>query len=107
MRKSKFTDEQMVKAPTEPPIRLEIAPGVRHEPGVLSMARTADPNSATAQFFVCVGSPGHRDGQYAAFGFVEEGYDVVEAIAAAPTGTAGGMKNVPTTPVVISSMTRL
>ena len=39
-----------------------------HEPGVLSMARTNDPNSAGSQFFICLGTPTHLDGQYTAFG---------------------------------------
>ncbi|MEE2972778.1 MAG: peptidylprolyl isomerase [Planctomycetota bacterium] len=54
-----------------------------HEEGVLSMARSADPNSAGSQFFICLSRSGcqHLDGQYTAFGKVVEGMDVVEAIA--------------------------
>ena len=100
-------DESMTKGPTELPVQLEIAPGVTHVPGVVSMARTSDPNSATAQFFICVGSPSHLDGQYAAFGRVEEGYSVVEAIEGVPTEAVGGMSDVPSTPVVINSVSRL
>ncbi|MGE5561305.1 MAG: peptidylprolyl isomerase [Chloroflexota bacterium] len=55
---------------------------LRHTPGVISMARTADPNSAGSQFFIMVASSPHLDGQYAAFGKVTEGLDEVERIVA-------------------------
>ena len=51
-----------------------------HETGVLSMARTMAPNSAGSQFFVMVAPAPHLDGQYAAFGHVTDGMDVVDAI---------------------------
>ena len=54
-----------------------------HERGMLSMARTADPNSAGSQFFIMVESAPHLDGQYAAFGKVTEGMDVVDQIVSA------------------------
>ena len=55
----------------------------QHEEGVLSMARSADPNSAGSQFFICLSRGGcqHLDGEYTAFGKVIDGMDVVEAIA--------------------------
>lgn len=55
-----------------------------HHPGVLSMARAADPDSASSQFFICLTRDHcqHLDGQYTAFGKVTEGMDAVEAIAA-------------------------
>lgn len=55
---------------------------LKHEPGVVSLARSSDPNSASGQFFICQGkaSP-HLDGQYAAFGKVTDGMDVVDKIA--------------------------
>lgn len=55
-----------------------------HEPGVLSMARSGDPDSAGSQFFVCLTREHcqHLDGQYTAFGRVTDGMDVVEKIAA-------------------------
>jgi peptidyl-prolyl cis-trans isomerase B (cyclophilin B) len=58
----------------------------RHEPGVLSMARSADPNSAGSQFFVCLTREHcqHLDGQYTAFGKVIEGMDTIEKIAKTP-----------------------
>ena len=53
---------------------------LKHTPGVLSMARTNDPDSAGSQFFVMVEKAPHLDGQYAAFGKVIEGMDVADAI---------------------------
>ena len=57
----------------------------KHTPGVLSMARTMDPNSAGSQFFIMHKTSPHLDGQYAAFGKVTEGMDVVNKIAEVPT----------------------
>lgn len=54
---------------------------VLHERGVISMARTSDPNSATTQFFIMHQNAPHLDGQYAAFGKVIEGIEVVDQIA--------------------------
>lgn len=59
---------------------------LRHERGVLSMARTANPNSAGSQFFIMHDDAAHLDGNYAAFGRVIEGMDAVDAIAQTPTG---------------------
>ena len=56
-----------------------------HDPGVLSMARAMDPNSAGSQFFVMHKKSPHLDGQYAAFGKVTDGMDTVNAIASAKT----------------------
>lgn len=97
----------MSSAPTIPPIPLEIMAGLSHQPGVISMARTSDPDSATNQFFICVADDSGLDGDYAAFGEVESGYDVVEAISVVQTHTVGSHDDVPVTPVVIQSMTRL
>ncbi len=58
---------------------------LRHSRGVLSMARAMDPNSAGSQFFIMHEDAPHLDGQYAAFGKVIEGMDVVDAIAAVRT----------------------
>ena len=52
-----------------------------HQPGVLSMARAQDPNSAGSQFFICVANDDFLDGQYAAFGKLTEGLDVAERIS--------------------------
>lgn len=58
---------------------------LRHKRGVLSMARAANPNSAGSQFFIMHQDSPHLDGQYAAFGRVTNGMDVVDEIAAAQT----------------------
>ena len=59
---------------------------LRHTRGVLSMARSMMPNSAGSQFFIMHADAPHLDGDYAAFGKVTEGMDVVDGIANAPTG---------------------
>ena len=59
---------------------------LRHKRGVLSMARSSAPNSAGSQFFIMHEDAKHLDGQYAAFGKVTAGLDVVDAIAATKTG---------------------
>ena len=59
---------------------------LRHKRGVLSMARSSSPNSAGSQFFIMHEDAKHLDGQYAAFGKVTSGLDVVDAIAATKTG---------------------
>ena len=58
---------------------------LKHERGVLSMARTMFPNSASSQFFIMHQNAPHLDGQYAAFGKVTDGMDVVDAIATCQT----------------------
>ncbi len=78
---------------------------LKHTRGVLSMARTSDPNSASSQFFVMHMDAPHLDNQYAGFGKVTEGLDVLDAIANTPTGNYGWyMQDVPQTPVVIESI---
>ena len=72
-----------------------------HTAGVLSMARAMDPNSAGSQFFIMHETSPHLDGQYAAFGKVTEGLDVVNKIAAESTDYS----DKPMTPQVIESMT--
>ena len=59
---------------------------LRHKRGVLSMARSSSPNSAGSQFFIMHQDAKHLDGQYAAFGKVTSGMDVVDAIASTKTG---------------------
>ncbi len=70
---------------------------LKHTRGVISMARSMMPNSAGSQFFIMHEDAPHLDGQYAAFGRVTEGLDVVDAIASMDTD----MRDKPTTPVVI------
>jgi cyclophilin family peptidyl-prolyl cis-trans isomerase len=100
----------MTEKPTDPPIRNEArANQLRNNRGTLAMARTNDPNSATAQFFINLkdNAPldyGIRGAGYAVFGEVLDGMDVVDKIAAVRTTTvAGGHDDVPVTPVVILS----
>ena len=73
---------------------------LRHTRGVLSMARAAQPDSAGSQFFIMHADAPHLDGQYAAFGKVIEGLEVVDRIASVRTDYA----DKPLTPVVISSI---
>ena len=61
---------------------------IQHKRGVISMARAMSPNSAGSQFFIMHQDAPHLDGQYAAFGHVVDGMDVVDAIASVPTGYA-------------------
>ena len=58
---------------------------LKHERGVLSMARSMNPNSAGSQFFIMVDAAPHLDGQYAAFGKIIEGMDAADKIVAQPT----------------------
>ena len=59
---------------------------LKHDRGVLSMARSSNPDSAGSQFFIMVDPAPHLDGQYAAFGKVVEGMEVADAIVSTPTG---------------------
>lgn len=78
-----------------------------HRRGVISMARAQQFNSASSQFFIVQEDSTYLDGQYAAFGVVTEGMDVVDDIASVRTGsvTSSGMENVPVNPIVIESIT--
>lgn len=58
---------------------------IKHEKGVLSMARAMDPNSAGSQFFIMVAKAPHLDGQYAAFGRIIEGIEAADKIVSEPT----------------------
>ncbi len=93
---------------TRAPIPNEASNGLRNEVGTVAMARTNDPNSATAQFFINVSdnqslnfTPGNAG--YAVFGKVVKGMEVVKKIEAVATGPGpvGGHQNVPRKPVVI------
>ncbi len=74
---------------------------LKHEPGVLSMARTMFPNTAGSQFFLMHKTSPHLDGSYAAFGKVTEGLDIVDKIAQVATDYS----DKPLEPQVIKSMT--
>lgn len=83
-----------------------VANNISHERGVISMARTSAMNSASSQFFICHADATFLDGQYAAFGKVTEGFDVLDAIADVPVVMGmSGEKTTPFTPVVIKSVT--
>ena len=75
--------------------------GLRHTPGVLSMARAMHPDSAGSQFFIMHKTSPHLDGAYAAFGKVTEGLDVVDKIAQTPTD----FRDRPMTPQVMKTVT--
>ncbi len=78
---------------------------LKHERGVLSMARTSAPNSASSQFFIMHARAPHLDGQYAAFGKVYEGLDVIDKIANVPTTVKMWMyQDCPVKDVVISTI---
>ena len=78
---------------------------LKHERGVLSMARTNDPDSASSQFFIMHADAPHLDGEYAAFGKVTEGLEVIDEIAAVETTSLdNGMSDVPVEPVTIKSI---
>jgi peptidyl-prolyl cis-trans isomerase A (cyclophilin A) len=99
----------MQQKPTQPPIPLEANNGLKNDKYTVAMARTANPNSATAQFFINVADNAslnapQPDGHgYAVFGKVVRGTEVVDKIRAVATGNRGMHQNVPTTPVTILS----
>ncbi len=76
---------------------------IKHTRGVLSMARTMIPDSASSQFFIMHEDAPHLDSQYAAFGRVIEGLEVVDAIATVPTDR----RDIPRVDVVIESIRRM
>ena len=99
--------------PTRPPVVNEAEQaakaGLRNVPGTLAMARTSDPHSASAQFFINVKDNDFLDqgDGYAVFGKVVKGMDVVDIIVNSPTTMRGGMKDVPADPVFIKSAKRI
>ncbi len=100
-------EEDMTERPTRPPIVNEAKNGLSNRRGTLSLARTNDPNSATAQFFVNVNDNhaldfGVRGAGYAVFGEVLEGMEIVDKIVAVPTTTKGAHQNVPRAPVLLT-----
>ena len=79
---------------------------LKHSRGVLSMARTSDPESASSQFFIMHADGNFLDGEYAAFGKLTDGYDVLDKIAETRTGRLGWFDDVPKEPIVIESIVR-
>lgn len=109
-------DSAYNQKPTRPPIRNEAANDLKNEIGTIAMARTSDPHSASAQFFINVANNGflnfkapNQSGYgYAVFGRVISGMDVVNKIAATATGSGGPFPtDVPKTKIIIEEITRL
>jgi len=99
----------MSQKQTRDPIKNEAANGENNLRGTLAMARTSIVDSATSQFFINLKDNsfldhGDREYGYAVFGRVTAGMDVVDAIAAVPTGNHGGHQDVPTDAVTIQSV---
>ena len=102
-------DKAMKERATKAPIQNEADNGLKNKTYTLAMARTGDPHSATAQFFINVSDNAFLDHTaknpqgwgYAVFGKVVTGQEVVDAIKAVPTMTKGFHENVPVVPVVI------
>ncbi len=98
--------------PTKPPVENEADNGLKNERGTLAMARTSDPNSATAQFFINVADNAFLDFKsktatgwgYAVFGKVIGGMDVVDKMAKVKTGVYGQHRDVPLEPVIITKV---
>ncbi len=103
-------DVNMSQKPAPRTVENEANNGLKNVVGSIAMARTPDPHSASAQFFINVNDNGFLDypGQdgwgYCVFGQVVEGMDVVNAIKGVPTGMAKGMRDVPMKPIVIDSV---
>ncbi|GIX22043.1 MAG: peptidyl-prolyl cis-trans isomerase B [Gammaproteobacteria bacterium] len=108
-------DREFNRKPTRPPVRNEADNGLSNARGTVAMARTADPHSATSQFFINTvdnrrldfRAPTARGWGYCVFGRVVEGMEVVDAIGKVPTGSRDGHADVPLDPVVIERATRL
>ena len=109
-------DAKYVQKPTRAPVAHEgrealAKGGLRNVTGTLAMARTGDPQSATAQFFINVKDnafldPSERDFGYTVFGKVTSGMEVIQKIKAVPTGPAGPFgSDAPKTPILINSAT--
>jgi len=104
-------DKDMRQKPTRASIQNEAANGLKNDYGTIAMARTPDPHSASAQFFINVKDntslnfrePTPQGYGYTVFGKVVSGMDVVERITKVPTGSAGPHQDVPREPVIIES----
>jgi len=106
-------ERDMREKPTRAPIENEAGNGLKNLTGTLAMARTPNPHSASAQFFINLKDndfldyrePTPRGYGYAVFGKVARGTDVVARIAKVGTGNVGQHQNVPREPIVIESAT--
>ena len=109
-------DTAFKQKPTRPPIQNEAANGLKNEIGTIAMARTSDPHSASAQFFINVANNGFLNYKapsqsgygYTVFGKVITGMEVVNKIASAPTGSGGPFPgDVPKNSVIIEEIIKL
>jgi peptidyl-prolyl cis-trans isomerase B (cyclophilin B) len=108
-----FDKDMNQKKTTRPAIKNEAGNGLKNLNGTIAMARTSDPNSATAQFFINTKDNAFLDHRnetpqgygYAVFGKVTSGMDVVQKIEKVQTTTKAPHENVPVTPVIIESVT--
>jgi len=99
----------MKQKPTRASVANEATNGLKNKKYTVAMARTSDPHSATAQFFINIAdndfldykAPSANGWGYCVFGKVTAGQDIVDRIKAVPTGTSGGHQNVPTQDVVL------
>jgi cyclophilin family peptidyl-prolyl cis-trans isomerase len=104
----------MQQKPTRPPIKIESDNGLKNLRGTIAMARTQDPNSATAQFFISSADNDFLNFKdktvqgwgYAVFGKVVQGMEVVDEISKVKTGAKGSHRDVPVDPVVITAAKR-
>ena len=102
----------MNQKPCGSPIENEADNGLKNDYGTVAMARTMDPHSATAQFFINIKdndflnhtAPNSQGWGYAVFGKVVDGMDVLDKIKAVATGSAGGHQDVPVDDVIIESV---
>jgi len=103
----------MAQKPTRAPIPLEIDRSLKNERGTIAMARTGNPNSATAQFFINLvdnanlNAPQPDGYGYAVFGKVVSGMETIDAIRSVATRNQNGFQNVPSTPITITTATVL
>lgn len=97
-----YTDMSM--KPTHEPIVNEAKNGLSNEIGTLGMARTNEWNSATSQFYINTSANYKLDGQYAVFGKVTSGMEVIREIEKSPVRTIGGYRDVPTEPIIIQTI---
>mgnify|MGYP003480061310 FL=1 len=109
-------DTDLNQKPTRSPIPIESDTGLKNDIGTIAMARTSDPNSATAQFFIKVAkddflnfnAPNASGYGYAVFGKVIKGMEVVNKITSTPTGSSGPFsRDVPKTNIIIQDITRI
>jgi cyclophilin family peptidyl-prolyl cis-trans isomerase len=104
-------DKDMKQKPTRATIENEAANGLKNDYGTIAMARTPDPHSASAQFFINLKNNeflNFREATpqgygYTVFGKVVSGMDIIDKIAKVPTGNAGPHQNVPREPVIVES----